>query len=134
MQGLGSGCEPEAVPRYAMTAAAREEEEAVELLLRAGAGQEACEEAVVEASRHGLARIVELIVGSILSALAFRFMLATAASRGFVDVVDTLLKIECCCNHKPSLHASADCTALIAAIVSRADCRRPPAIRGDYDA
>ncbi|KAG0462631.1 hypothetical protein HPP92_021107 [Vanilla planifolia] len=64
----------------------------------------------------------------ILSALAFRFMLVTAASRGFVDVVDTLLKLGVNANGadrmllqslKPSLHASADCTALIAAIVSR---------------
>ncbi|KAG0461104.1 hypothetical protein HPP92_021401 [Vanilla planifolia] len=128
--GLGADANQKLFRGYAMTAAAREgREEAVELLLRAGAGQEACEEAVVEASRHGLARIVELIVGSdFVRPRVSVHALVTAASRGFVDVVDTLLKLGVNANGadrmllqslKPSLHASADCTALIAAIVSR---------------
>nr|TKW05126.1 hypothetical protein SEVIR_7G155700v2 [Setaria viridis] len=54
--------------------------------------------------------------------------LVSAAARGFVDVVDTLIKCGADPNAtarvllrslKPSLHANVDCTALFAAIVSR---------------
>ncbi|WOL00909.1 ankyrin repeat domain-containing protein 17-like [Canna indica] len=115
---------------YAITAAVREgQSEVVEALLKAGASQPACEEAVVEASLHGRARLAELLMGSDLvrPRVAAR-ALVLAASRGFTDVVDTLIKCGADANAtsrlllrsmKPALHTDVDCTALIAAIVSR---------------
>ncbi|KAL8498819.1 hypothetical protein ACS0TY_021960 [Phlomoides rotata] len=56
------------------------------------------------------------------------YALITACCRGFVEVVDTLIKcgvdanvtdrvlLQSC---KPSLHTNADCTSLVAAIVSK---------------
>ncbi|CAL9126200.1 unnamed protein product, partial [Musa textilis] len=115
---------------HAITAAVREgQAEVVALLLKAGASQPACEEAVMEASLHGRARLTELLMGSdLVRPPVAAHALALAASRGFVDVVDTL--IECGADPnatsrlllrslKPSLHTHVDCTALIAAIVSR---------------
>ncbi|KAJ8510161.1 hypothetical protein OPV22_000595 [Ensete ventricosum] len=115
---------------HAITAAVREgQAEVAALLLKAGASQPACEEAVMEASLHGRARLAELLMGSdLVRPPVAAHALALAASRGFVDVVDTL--IECGADPhatsrlllrslKPSLHTHVDCTPLIAAIVSR---------------
>ncbi|KAF2292861.1 hypothetical protein GH714_029432 [Hevea brasiliensis] len=116
---------------YATTAAIREGHlDVLEVLVKAGASQEACEEALLEASSLGLARPAELLMGSdlIRPQVAVR-ALVSACCRGFVNVVDTLIKVNTVirrqCNRvllrssKPSLHANVDCNALTAAIVSR---------------
>ncbi|KAL7140621.1 hypothetical protein ABFS83_08G001100 [Erythranthe nasuta] len=114
---------------FATAAGAREgHREILEILLKSGASQPACEEALLEASSHGNFQIVELLMGSdlIRPHIAVN-ALVTACCRGFVDVVDTLMKsgvdanatdrvlLQSC---KPSLHTNADCTALVAATVS----------------
>ncbi|RWW55245.1 hypothetical protein BHE74_00038127 [Ensete ventricosum] len=108
---------------HAITAAVREgHAEVVEVLLKAGASQPACEEGVVEASLHGRARLAELLMGSdLVRPRVAVHALVSAASRGFVDCgVDAdatsrlLLR-----SLKPALHTNVDCTALAAAIVGR---------------
>ncbi|KAI9177609.1 hypothetical protein LWI28_017266 [Acer negundo] len=115
---------------FATTVAVREGHlEILEILLKAGASQPACEEALLEASCHGQARLVELLMGSdmIRPHIAVHAFV-TACCRGFVDVVGTLMKCGVDVNatdrfllqsFKPSLHANVDCTALVAAVVSR---------------
>ncbi|XP_058102263.1 uncharacterized protein LOC131246309 [Magnolia sinica] len=115
---------------FATTAAVREDLlEILEILLKAGASQPACEEALLEASCHGRARLAELLMGSdMIRHHVAVHALVTASCRGFVDVVHALIK--CGVNadatdrmllrsSKPSLHTNTDCTALISAIVSR---------------
>ncbi|KAF5740471.1 ankyrin-3 [Tripterygium wilfordii] len=115
---------------FATTAAVREGQlEILEILLKAGASRPACEEALLEASCHGRARLVELLMGSdLIRPHVAVHTLVTACCRGFKDVVDTLVKCGVDTNAtdrpllqstKPSLHANVDCTALVAAIVSR---------------
>lgn len=80
---------------FATTAAVREGQfEILEILLKVGASQPACEEALLEASCHGQARSVELLMETELirphiAVHAF----VTACSRGFNDVVSTLMKV-----------------------------------------
>ncbi|KAF8408396.1 hypothetical protein HHK36_007546 [Tetracentron sinense] len=115
---------------FTTTAAAREGHlEILEILLKAGACQPACEEALLEASCHGWARLAELLMGSdLIRPHVAVHALVTACCRGFVDVVSTLMKCGVNVNatdrvllqsSKPSLHTNVDCTALVAAIVSR---------------
>ncbi|KAL7171693.1 hypothetical protein ACSBR2_036364 [Camellia fascicularis] len=115
---------------YAMTAAVRESHiEILEILVNGGATQPACEEALLEASYVGQGRPAELLMGSsmIRSHVAVH-ALVTASCRGFVDVVDTLIKCGVDPNanarvllrsSKPSLHTNVDCNALVAAIAGR---------------
>ncbi|KAJ6949311.1 ankyrin-3 [Populus alba x Populus x berolinensis] len=115
---------------FAITAAVREgHREILEILLKAGASQPACEEALLEAGFHGRARLAELLMGSdLIRPRVAVHVLVTACCRGFADVVDTLL--ECgvdvdetdrmmLLSSKPSLHANVDCNAIVAAVVSR---------------
>ncbi|KAK1410045.1 hypothetical protein QVD17_36586 [Tagetes erecta] len=116
---------------FSLTAAAREGHfEIFEILLKNGVSQPACEEALLEASCHGRGgKFVESLMASdLVRANIAVHALVTACCRGFVDVVDTLLKcgvdvnatarvlLQSC---KPSLHTNIDCTPLVAAIVSR---------------
>ncbi|XP_008783798.4 ankyrin-2 [Phoenix dactylifera] len=128
--GAGADVNQRLFRGYAMTAAAREGRvEVVELLLKAGASQPACEEAVVEACSHGRARLAELLMAAdLVRPHVAVHALVSAAARGFVDVVDTLIKCGVDPNAtdrmllrslKPSLHINVNCTALVAAIVSR---------------
>ncbi|CAL5432980.1 unnamed protein product [Camellia sinensis] len=115
---------------YATTAAVRESHiEILEILVNGGATQPACEEALLEASYVGQGRPAELLMGSsmICSHVAVHAFV-TASCRGFVDVVDTLIKCGVDPNanarvllrsSKPSLHTNVDCNALVAAIVGR---------------
>ncbi|GAB2229747.1 hypothetical protein Droror1_Dr00014001 [Drosera rotundifolia] len=118
---------------FATTAAVREGHlEILKSLIKAGASQPACEEALLEASYHGRASSVELLMGSDLirshvSVHAF----VTACLRGFKDVVDALIRCGVDPNavdrvllqsSKPSLHSNVDCTALVAAVVNRQVC------------
>ncbi|PHT57192.1 hypothetical protein CQW23_05678 [Capsicum baccatum] len=115
---------------FPTTSAVREGHlEILEMLVKAGASQQACEEALLEAGCHGHARIVEVLMGSdlIRSRIAINAFF-TACCRGYVNVVDTLLKLGVNVDatnrvllqsSKPSLHTNVDCTALVAAVVSR---------------
>ena len=85
---------------YPTTAAAREGcAEVAELLVRAGASQPACEEAIVEAALQGQAALAAIFMRSDLvrPRIAVHALVSSAA-RGFVDVVDTLVKV-CQCLH-----------------------------------
>ncbi|KAK8580222.1 hypothetical protein V6N12_070505 [Hibiscus sabdariffa] len=140
---------------FATTVAVREGHlEILKILLKAGASQPACEEALLEASCHGQARLAELLMGSdLIRPHVAIHALVTACCRGFVEVVDTLMKVELSyptnlmrllvavyrskalkstcgvdarASHrqllqssKPSLYTNVDCTALVAAVVSR---------------
>ncbi|KAG8501302.1 hypothetical protein CXB51_003433 [Gossypium anomalum] len=131
---------------FATTVAVREGRlEILEILLKTGASQPACEEALLEASCHGQARLAELLMGSDLIRPHVAVQaLVTACCRGFAEVVNTLMKmakqigdagtrtfyrpcgVDASASHrqllrssKPSLHTNVDCTALVAAVVSR---------------
>ncbi|KAK8278489.1 hypothetical protein V6Z12_D09G045800 [Gossypium hirsutum] len=115
---------------FATTVAVREGHlEILKILLKAGASQPACEEALLEASCHGQARLAELLMGSdLIRPHVAIHALVTACCRGFVEVVDTLMKcgVDATASHrellrssKPSLYTNVDCTALVAAVVSR---------------
>ncbi|KAF5479785.1 hypothetical protein F2P56_000577 [Juglans regia] len=115
---------------FAPTAAVREGHlEILEILLKAGASQPACEDALLEASRHGRARHAELLMGSdLIRPRIGLHAFVTACCRGFIDVVDTLMKCGVDASaadrvllqsSKPSVHMNVDCTALAAAVVSR---------------
>ncbi|KAL5581319.1 hypothetical protein UlMin_013761 [Ulmus minor] len=115
---------------FATTAAVREGHlEILEILLKAGASQPACEEALLEASYQGRAKIAELLMATDLIRVHVAVhALVTACCRGFIDLVDALIKSGVDANaedrvllrsSKPSLHTNVDCTALVAAVVSR---------------
>ncbi|KAL8482755.1 hypothetical protein ACS0TY_025702 [Phlomoides rotata] len=85
--------------------------------------------ALLEASSHGHSQLVELLMRSdLIRPHAAVYALITTYCRGFVEVVDTLIKCGVDANatdrvllqsYKPSLHTNADCTSLVAAIVSK---------------
>lgn len=80
---------------FATAAAAREgHHEILEILIKAGASQPACEEALLEASSHGYSHLAKLLMGSdLIRPQVAVHGLVTACCRGFVDVVDILLKV-----------------------------------------
>ncbi|KAM1273186.1 hypothetical protein ACFX2H_023116 [Malus domestica] len=115
---------------FATTAAVREGHlEILEILLKAGASQPACEEALLEASCHGHARLVDRLMASdLIRPHIAVHAIVTASCRGFADVVDTLMKCGVDASaadrmllqsSKPALHTNVDCSALVAAVVSR---------------
>ncbi|GMI86858.1 hypothetical protein like AT5G14230 [Hibiscus trionum] len=74
-------------------------------------------------------RLAELLMGSdLIRPHVAIHALVTSCCRGFVEVVDTLMKcgVDASASHrqllqssKPSLYTNLDCTALVAAVVSR---------------
>lgn len=80
---------------YATTAAVREGHvEILDVLIKAGASQEACEEALLEASYFGHAMSTELLMGSdFIRPHVAVHALVSACCRGFVIVVDCLIKV-----------------------------------------
>ncbi|KAM7267235.1 hypothetical protein ACFE04_009401 [Oxalis oulophora] len=115
---------------FATTVAVREGYfQILEILIKAGASQPACEEALLEASCHGRARHVELLMCSdLIRPQIAVHALATACCRGYTDVVEALIKCGVDTNatdrlllqsSMPALHTNVDCTALVAAVVSR---------------
>ncbi|KAJ8428166.1 hypothetical protein Cgig2_028286 [Carnegiea gigantea] len=115
---------------FATTAAVREGYlEILEVLLKAGASQPACEEALMEASSHGRASFVELLMGSdLIRPHVALHAFVTACARGFTDVVESMIKCGVDANamdrvllqsSKPSLHANTFCSGLVAAVVSK---------------
>lgn len=64
------------------------------MLLKAGSSQPACEQALLEASIHGRARFVEVLMGSdLIRPHVALHAFVTACGRGFTDVVDTMMKV-----------------------------------------
>ncbi|KAD7478705.1 hypothetical protein E3N88_01841 [Mikania micrantha] len=116
---------------FPLTAAVREGHfEIFEILLKSGASQQSCEEALLEASYHGRdGMFIELLMASDLvrpNVAAHAHVIACC--RGFVGVIDVLLKCGVdinasarvlLCSSKPSLHTNINCTPLVAAVVSR---------------
>ena len=97
VQAKGADVNGKVFRGYPATAAAREgRAEVAELLVRAGASQPACEEAVVEAALQGQAALAAIFMGSdLVRPRVAVHALVSAAARGFVDVVDTLIKVQC---------------------------------------
>ncbi|GLJ55644.1 hypothetical protein SUGI_1195080 [Cryptomeria japonica] len=115
---------------YATTAAAREgHHQLLGLLLKAGASQPACEDALLEACLYGQPKAAELLISSEMTRPdVSAHALVYASCRGFIDIVAILIKNGVDINSwdrallrsaKPALYANVDCTPLIAAIVSR---------------
>ncbi|OIV90116.1 hypothetical protein TanjilG_01570 [Lupinus angustifolius] len=115
---------------FATTAAVREGHlDILQILLKAGASQAACEEALSEASCHGHAELAELLMSSeLIRPHITVHALVTACCRGFIDVIQTLIKcgVDVSATDrlllqsiKPSLHTNVDCTALFAAVIHR---------------
>lgn len=95
MQSVGADVNLQLFRGYAAAAAAREGHyEILEILLKAGASQPACEEALLEVSSHGHSHLVELLMGSdLIRPHIAVHALVTACCRGFVEVVGTLVKV-----------------------------------------
>ncbi|TVU30159.1 hypothetical protein EJB05_21768, partial [Eragrostis curvula] len=115
---------------YATTAAAREGNiDVLEMLLLAGATQEACEDALSEACLFNEVEAVRILISSeMLGTEAMAHALVTASSRGFDDIAVILLQngvnVNCTArvllrSVKPVLNANVECTPLVAAIISR---------------
>ncbi|KAD3641144.1 hypothetical protein E3N88_30368 [Mikania micrantha] len=116
---------------FSMTAAVREGHlEIFEILLKAGASQPSCEEALLEASCHGRGgNFIEMLMASdLIRPHIAVHALVIACCRGFINVVNVILKCGVdinasarvlLCSSKPSLHTNIKCTPLVAAIVSR---------------
>lgn len=79
---------------YATTAAAQEgHHHLLGLLLKAGASQPACEDALLEACRYGQAKAIELLISSeMIRYDVAAHALVYASCRGFVDIVSILIK------------------------------------------
>lgn len=97
-QSVGADVNQKLFRGFATTAAVREDHlEILAILIKAGASQLACEEALLEASCHGRPRLAELLMGSeLIRPHIAVHALVTASCRGFVDVVDTLIKVLTC--------------------------------------
>ncbi|XP_057721767.1 uncharacterized protein LOC130935873 [Arachis stenosperma] len=128
--GKGADVNQKLFRGFATTAAVKEGHISIlEMLLKAGASQPACEEALVEASCHGQAGYAELLMSTdLIRPHVAVHALVTACCRGFVDVIRMLIKRGVDVNAtdrvllqslKPSLHANVDCTALVAAVIHR---------------
>ncbi|WZZ30620.1 hypothetical protein YC2023_014021 [Brassica napus] len=127
---IGADVNQKLFRRFTTTVAVREGHlEVLEILLKVGASQPACEEALMGANYHGRPGLAEVLMGTDLIWPQFAVhALATACCRGFVDVAGNLLKCGVNANStdrlllqssKPSLYTNVDCTALVAAIVNR---------------
>ncbi|KAJ4844883.1 hypothetical protein Tsubulata_016454 [Turnera subulata] len=127
---LGANVNQKLFRGYATTAAVREGHvDILDVLVKGGASQDACEEALLEASYLGEARQAELLMGSdLIRPQVAVHALVSACCRGFVNVVKTLIECGVDANamdrvllqsSKPSLYANVDCNALAAAVVSR---------------
>lgn len=95
VQNVGADVNQKLFRGYATTAAVREgRTDVLVMLLKAGAAQPACEEALLEACFHGKAKLAELLMATDLVRPHIAVhALVCACSRGFVDVVDTLIKV-----------------------------------------
>ncbi|KAG8503609.1 hypothetical protein CXB51_001790 [Gossypium anomalum] len=127
---LGANVNHKLFRGYATTASTREGHmEVLEVLLNAGACQAACEEALLESSYLGYAKLAKrLMATDMIRPQAALRALVSACCRGFVDVVDMLIECGVDANatdrvllrsSKPSLYTNIDCNALSAAVICR---------------
>lgn len=88
---------------FAATAAVREaHSEILDALINAGACQEACEQALMEASNLGLApHAHRLMASEMIRPQAAVRALVSACCRGFVDVVEALIKVSSATDNSP---------------------------------
>lgn len=95
LQSTGAYVNQKLFRGYATTAAAREGHcDLLGLLLKAGASQLACEDALLEASLCGQANAAELLICSDMTRPdSSAHALVSASCRGFVDVVTVLIKV-----------------------------------------
>lgn len=95
LQSAGADVNQELFRGFATTAAAREGHcVLLEMLLKAGASQSACEDAFLEACLCGQAKAAELLIClEIMGPDVAKHALVSASCRGFVDVVTTLIKV-----------------------------------------
>lgn len=95
VQSAGADVNQELFRGFATTAAAHEGHCALlEMLLKAGASQSACEHALLEACLCGQARAAELLICSeMIGSSVAQHALVSASCRGYVDVADTLIKV-----------------------------------------
>lgn len=80
---------------YATTAAVREGQmEVLEVLIKSGACQEACKEALMEASYLGYAGFTrQLMASDLIRPQVAVHALISASCRGFVEIVDTFTMV-----------------------------------------
>lgn len=70
----------------------------LEVLINGGASQHACEEALMETSYLGRARFAELLMLThMIRPQVAVHALVSASCRGFIDVVDVLIKVNPLC-------------------------------------
>lgn len=95
LQSTGADVNQELFRGFATTAAAREGHcVLLDMLLKAGASQSACEGAFLEACLHGQAEAAELLICSeMMGPDVAKHVLVSASCRGFVDVVTALVKV-----------------------------------------
>lgn len=96
MQSVGADVNQKLFKGFSITAAVREGHiEISKILLKAGASQPACEEALLEACCYGEAQLAKLLMDSDLVRPHISLhALVTACCRGFVELVDTLIKVK----------------------------------------
>ena len=94
-QSTGADVNQELFRGFATTAAAREGHSVLlDMLLKAGASQSACEGAFLEACLYGQAEAAELLICSeMMGPDVAKHALVSASCRGFVDVVTALVKV-----------------------------------------
>lgn len=94
-QSVGASVNQKLFRGFALTAAVREGHIGIlEVLLKGGASQSACEEALLEASYLGRAKPAKLLMeASMIRPHVAVHALVTASCRGFVDFVETLIKV-----------------------------------------
>ena len=103
---------------FATTAAVREGHlNILEILLKAGASQLACEEALLEAGCHGQASVVKLLMSSdLIRPHVAVHALVNACCRGFIDIVETLIKVCGICEQRFRMHVQLFLSLLSGAI------------------
>ena len=94
MQSAGADVNQKLFRGYATTVAAREgHHQLLGLLLKAGASQPTCEDALLEACRYGQAKAAELLINSeMIRHEAAAHALVYSSCRGFVEIVSILIK------------------------------------------
>lgn len=95
IQSAGADVNQELFRGFATTAAAREgHSDLLDMLLKAGASQLACEHALLEACLCGQAKAAELLILSeMIGPSVAQHALVSASCRGYVDVADSLIKV-----------------------------------------
>lgn len=94
-QNAGADINQQLFRGFPMTASVRQgKTEILSLLVKSGASQSSCEEALLEACCHNRAELVELLMASELIRHHFAtHALVLACTRGFIEIVEILMKV-----------------------------------------